>query len=519
MVSITVYDGANGIGGNKIYVEEKGKGIFLDFGRNFGKYGVYYEEFLKNRDSRGIHDLIHLDLIPKLNIYRPDLVPADVTMAPYPKLPVAAVLLSHAHVDHSGNIGLLDMEIAVIASPLSIAILKGMQDSGMSSVDSDAAYSSPKVPAEGGLFLTSDRKAPHQGRDFFCTTTPGQGLLDLLSRRPGQEGRNAKGYQPGACRPLDTAPLPFAVEACEVDHSIFGAVAYLLQGDTMIAYSGDFRLHGKQGNKTRDFVHRAKDASVLIIEGTRASRDTGPEGEPGEQAASSEKIVYDTCLAAASEARGLVIADFSPRNFERLETFLAIAGKTGRRLVVMAKDVYLLHALECADGVCRYRPVGIYRELTDQTRRKWETEVVEARAGEQYVTHTEIRNNPAQYILCFSFFDMKHLLDIKPPAGATYLYSSCEAFNEEMEIDFVRLGNWLDRFGITPYGFCINEKGKPEFEPGYHASGHASREDIAWVIGQIDPDVIIPVHTMRREWFEENFEGVARVEEGVAWKG
>jgi len=39
------------------------------------------------------------------------------------------------------------------------------------------------------------------------------------------------------------------------------------------------------------------------------------------------------------------------------------------------------------------------------------------------------------------------------------------------------------------------------------------------VIGQIDPDVIIPVHTMRREWFEENFEGVARVEEGVAWKG
>jgi ribonuclease J len=57
MVSLTVYDGANGIGGNKLYLEENGKGVFLDFGKNFGKYGDFYEEFLKNRDTRGIHDL------------------------------------------------------------------------------------------------------------------------------------------------------------------------------------------------------------------------------------------------------------------------------------------------------------------------------------------------------------------------------------------------------------------------------------------------------------------------------
>jgi hypothetical protein len=35
----------------------------------------------------------------------------------------------------------------------------------------------------------------------------------------------------------------------------------------------------------------------------------------------------------------------------------------------------------------------------------------------------------ASFILCFSFFDMKHLLDIKPEGG-TYIYSACEAFNE-----------------------------------------------------------------------------------------
>jgi ribonuclease J len=53
MVSITVYDGAMGIGGNKIFVEENGRGVFLDFGKNFGKYGQFYEEFLKSRDVWG----------------------------------------------------------------------------------------------------------------------------------------------------------------------------------------------------------------------------------------------------------------------------------------------------------------------------------------------------------------------------------------------------------------------------------------------------------------------------------
>jgi len=94
--------------------------------------------------------------------------------------------------------------------------------------------------------------------------------------------------------------------------------------------------------------------------GTRAGRVTGPEGEQEGGTATSEQSVYETCKAACDGARGLIIADFSPRNFERLETFVRIAEETNRTLVVTAKDLYLLHALECADGVCRITPVGIY---------------------------------------------------------------------------------------------------------------------------------------------------------------
>src|SRR5512137_650008 len=156
MVSLTVYDGAMGIGGNKLYLEEGGKGVFLDFGKNFSKYAIFYEEFLKNRDTRGIHDLMYLDLLPKLNVYRPDLIPADLSMSQYPALNVSAVLLSHAHMDHCGNIGTLRKDIPIVASPETIVIMKGMQDTVNASIEGDTTYFSPRRPADDlGLYLES----------------------------------------------------------------------------------------------------------------------------------------------------------------------------------------------------------------------------------------------------------------------------------------------------------------------------------------------------------------------------
>ena len=179
----------------------------------------------------------------------------------------------------------------------------------------------------------------------------------------------------------------------------------------------------------------------------------------------------------------------------------------------MAKDVYMLHNLQCINGSCMTDGLRIYSEVMDKSKRKWEQEVVQTNYGDRYVNHEAIRDNPDNYILCFSFSDMKHLLDIKPNGG-NYIYSSCEAFNEEMEIDFVRLWHWLKRFNINSCGFSVDENGIPCFEKCYHASGHVSGEDITWAIDQIYPDYIVPVHTEARDWFDRSFENVVLVDEG-----
>ena len=437
-------------------------------------------------------------------------------MGEYPRLNVAAVLLSHAHMDHCGNIGMLREDIPVVASPESIVIMKGMQDAGISSLETDTVYFSPRQATdEMGLYLSSIASMNYQGRDFCCTEEPGEALISFLSRKPGQDGKRAKKLDPGMCCCYDEAALPFEISAHPVDHSIFGATAYLLRGEITVAYTGDFRLHGKKEQATREFVSTAREATVLITEGTRADPDRADDPTEGEK--TSERSVYEACREGVESSSGLVIADFSPRNFERLESFQKIAEKTGRELVVMAKDVYMLHNLQCISGSCTTEGLGIYSELMDKARRKWEQELVQPLYGDRYVDHRTIRESPDDYILCFSFFDMLHLLDIKPEGG-TYIYSACEAFNEEMEIDFRRLWHWLQRFNLKPCGFSVDEKEKVSFEKRYHASGHASREDIAWAIEEIDPDYIVPVHTEARDWFAGRFEDVVLVEEGRGYQ-
>jgi len=501
-MKITIYDGADTVGGNKIYVENDSGGIFLDFGLNFARYGEYFEEFLRERSTRGIHDSLYLELIPKLDIYREDMVPSDVDVSEFSKINLKAVAISHAHLDHCGNIGFIREDIPIIASPTTLAILKAMRDSGRLSGGMEIMYHSRREPAEDSRVLRAMKNAPYCGRDLISTGSMGEELLKFLADRPGK-----KKIEGGKIYDLDEASLPFDIESFEVDHSIFGAVGYIIHGDSMLAYTGDLRLHGRNARKTIEFIQRARDCSVLIVEGTRAARE--------EDVNVLEAEVFENCLEIVESENGLVIADFSPRNFERLEAFAEIASRTGRILVVTAKDAYMMHALELADGIDRMKDLLIYRELKYK-RDRWETDVVMSRWEDKYIDPESIRRNPDEYILCFSFYDMKHLLDIKVKGGA-YVYSSSEAFSEEQEFDFIRLHRWLETFGFRVYGFEIvpgSRRPEPRFVKGFHTSGHVSKEDLRWIVDTVDPDILIPVHTENPEWFLKEFQSTKILKNG-----
>lgn len=496
-MSITIYGGAGEIGGNKILLEDGGTQVLFDFGASFGARGLYYEEFLNPRAPLGLLDPLVMGILPPLRgLYREDLAVSPAIWGRvrdhphYREIPdVHGVLLSHAHVDHSGYISFLKETIPIHTTRMTGFIAKAMQDVGGSDFEREVGYTTPRALNDEGI-LASDKKRYLQ-RPFA--------FVDGQPEHP--EALIFWGSSPAKTKAIEPAPLippgrvgNLLVRFFYVDHSIFGACAFALETSAgWVVYTGDLRLHGGQRRLTEAFVQEAAalHPAVLLCEGTNVTKEVQ----------TSEEEVYDNALGLIRKSRGLVIADFGPRHIERLLTFYRVARETGRTLLILAKDQYMLDAIRLGSGgPWNLEDMGDIRIYAE---RKGMISTVEGRIRERYadrlVSPEEVHADPGRFILCLSFFDIKHLIDIDPPPGGLYVYSSSEAYEEEQEIDQRRLRNWLVRFGFQHVGF--------EGTEGLHASGHASGPDLLRIVGAIAPRVLIPIHSLTPAFYTQRLPG------------
>lgn len=494
-MEIKVLDGKNTIGGNKILIRGKRGVIFLDFGKNFKTWGNYFEEFLNPRSSVGIFDLWKLNLIPKFsNIYRDDLILSNFksSVEREKEMDLKAIFLSHAHLDHAGFIPLLKENIPIITSSVTERILDAMQDTSGGKVllqfSNFKKREESKNDKAQGVLVTKSRKE---------STTVERKFVEV-----NFESKNAvEGEIDG-----------IKYKLFSVDHSVPGAMAMYLEVDgESIAYTGDIRFHGENAEGSYAFVEEVKrlKPKYLITEGTRTLRDIENKDK------NKERTTEDDVLTASEDVvkqyRGkLVVADFGPRNVERLKTFLKIAEDTNRRLAVTDKDAHLIKCLKDVgfNLIDNKNLVVIDRKLSKEGT--WLKELKEY-LNEQYgtnkiVTMNEIGKNMGDYMLCYSFWDLINLLDIEIKGGA-YIYSSSEAFSEEQVIDMNRLMNWLKFFDLKPFGIDY-ENGELSFSGNYHSSGHAPSSDLFKMIEEINPEILLPVHTENPLPFAERFKGM-----------
>ncbi len=429
MVKLTFYGGAGEIGGNKILVEASGAKVLLDFGMSLTDRGRFFSEpFLSPRDEEG---LIQLGVIPDVaGLYMGQEEPA-----------ADGVVLTHAHIDHSMCVSLLNRKIPV-----------------------------------------------------HCGVTTRMIVESLSAVRQSGFENNLTGIQFKAFRTGDTLDFGnIQVEPVHVDHSMPGSYGFLVRTpEGTIAYSGDFRSHGPRADMTQDFLERAKAAEprMFLCEGTNLVRgDLRTEEEVLEK---SDHVVRKT--------RGLVLANFSTADIDRLKTFHQIAQRNSRILALTLKQAYLLKSLSNDKNLKIPDPLqdpnmAVYQK-TKKTYYHWEREIMERG---KVITSKDVRTMQDKVILASSSYDMNEVLDIRPEPGGAFINSGSEPFNEEMEMDHERFVNWLNHFGLPMYQI--------------HSSGHMMPTELRETIAKVRPKKLVPIHTEQPRLYELFVRDLAQVEQ------
>lgn len=501
MTGITCFDGVGCIGGNKILLEDGDCRLFFDFGRNFGAEGEFYEEFIQPKTLAGLYEPIQMGFLPPFrDLYREDMI--TELCDPWQGLnstsigEVSGVLVSHAHVDHIGSIHHLRSDIPVYCSPMTAAVSRALQDTGTSPSAAEYCYYVCRVDKDGcGLSSPHWKTHPYAGRKYCLTDDISPQFRAFWDSTPDARELEALDcVSSRVCGGLNVRCFP-------VDHSVYGATAWAVETSAgWVIYAGDVRVHGSYGDYTRRFAEEAAKLNpvALILEGTRIESTSSH----------TEASVRDACLEVVQRATGLVVADFGPRNVERLISFLDIAHQTGRKLAILPKDAYLLEAMGLAGGpqtvpTIDSPDIRIYNEYSGSTS-KWKSQTLES-YDHLCVTPDQVQANQDKFICCLSFWDVNELPYIRPVPGSVWISSNCEAFNEEKQIDERRLKNWLKHFDIEFIG------GDTGHNSPFHVSGHASQGDLMDIVQTVRPKMLIPVHTTRPDIYVEKVSNVCEV--------
>lgn len=277
------------------------------------------------------------------------------------------------------------------------------------------------------------------------------------------------------------------VEPVHVDHSVPGAYGFIIHtSNGAVVYTGDFRVHVTKPEMPSDFVEKAKEADPVAVV-TEATNMTGAS-------ISSEAEVRNKLNVIVGQTGGLVLADFAYADVDRLNSFYRIVKKNGRCLIVSLRQAYMLKALR-KDKHLKVPSLGdgsilIFRK-SKKKYRKWEKQIIEEHSG-KIVDAFEVSKRQREIVLAMSFYDLEELVEINPKAGSCYVLSASEPFNEEMEIDFERLVNWLRHYGLLQYHV--------------HVSGHIMPLQLKNILGEINARKVFPVHTEHADLFAKFME-------------
>jgi len=479
---------------------------------------------------------------------------------------IDGVFISHAHFDHIQDVVFLDSSIPIYCTEKTRVLVKVMSD--VSSSDGINHYyklqrektkikqkqTDPKADCK---VLYPEEYAISQNKEverpiIFDPKTIFSTIYDIVPKH-----RTFNTAFEGSIKGIK-------YKLISVGHSIPGACSVLLTlpNGKRVLYTGDIRFHGAEEESIEDYVNVIGDGvDVMITEGTRVGSDN----------VLTEEQVRKDITNDIRKCSGLVLISFSWKDLTRFNTVYEATKANNRILIIFPELAYLLYEMHCSfpieypdprkmdnlkvylrrDGDLLYSAVDYDKwirgylhnhnqNMVKVDRTIHNVELLDA-GGEvsnfkksltqkdvicdyedacalapKHLKHVvrayEIRQNPKQYVLMFSFWDANELFDLIPSEGnhdTRYISASTEPFSEEMEIDETKMFQWMNVFNIK-YDTEKDNETTEEYKKVFkrrHVSGHATKPELKEIINKINPKILIPIHTTNPQKFKEIYQG------------
>ena len=405
-MKIVIHKGTNEIGGNCIEIATDETAILIDYGT------------------------------PLQELQRQVTVPEHID----------AVLISHAHLDHFGEITRLDDKMPIYCGLLTLDLINSMK-----------IFS-------GNKLLTNHFKHFEAWKSF-------------------QIG--------------DLSITPYLV-----DHSATDAYAFLIETKSeKILYSGDFRGNGRKAKLfdnmlTNSHLHNV---DVLLMEGTMIKRSNGQF--PDEQ--SVEEEIYKTMSATPQ----ITFMISSSQNIDTLVSAYKASKRLGKILVVDIYTAWILEKVKTVANVMNldFIDVKVYKP----TQATGGSQYGKVKKNHNYfkaydrkifseknsITIEEMRQEPAKYFVKCSPWYIENILKVLKQEKANIIYSQW-------------LGYLEDEFS-EPRTVALYKRLKETYNWVYaHTSGHADLKRLTEFTQALQPKNIIPIHTQHKEEFKDHFKNV-----------